>query len=373
MRLNPRWAIRLCFAIIAFSVGLFVFRLGDFKAMQGISNTQLAFLLLFSPIASMLTLSQAPKLSAYFGLVNLTRFGISLSAFSVLILSLNPPFLIVAMALTALGAASGAFEVGLNTIAHKIDRESGSIMSSCHGFWSIGFAVGGFLAGLLSEAKINFLTQELIFVPLIIAAIFFVAKPLPHPLTSNVDGGGHSWPSLEIIPLCMVPFAGLFIEGATADWNTIFLKSERGWSDIHIGTALGLFMSAMAISRLFGDYFRSRFPAKLLITISTILSCIGLLLYTIPHHQFLIMLGAILGGIGAGNVYPLAIMLANENRDEADASKITGSIALVSFTAFLVAPVMMGWISDFFSLQIAFLLILPLFLATFLWLKWAKV
>lgn len=370
---SPRTAIRLQFAVIAFSVGLWAFRLGDFKSAIGFSHSQFSWLLLIPPISMSLMMLRVPHLARKIGIKRTLMIGSIGWTLTALALSFIPPLPIIIVLLAIAGACASLFEVSLGTIAQKLDRDSGSIISSCHGFWSLGFAAGGLGASILAEWDLSFLTQEIIFVPILLSLIYIWEKPLPQPRSIADDSAGHVFPSLAILPLCLIPLGGLFIEGAVADWNSVFLLSERNWSDFTVGTIFASFMFAMAISRLFGDRLRDQYSAVSLLTISTLMGVFGVVFYALSTNYIIVFLGAFIAGAGAGNVYPLALVIACIDRDEEDASQIIGSIAFVSFTAFLAAPVLMGWVGEAFSLSVAFAFTAPLLLMTFLWMKLARI
>ena len=361
------------FALIAFSVGLWAFRIGEFKSAIGFSHTEFSWLLLLPPIAGTITMNYTPRFARKIGVVRVLQLGAGMWTIGALGLSLIPPLPVIILLFLAMGICAAFFEVGLGTVAQKLDRDTGAIVSSCHGFWSIGFALGGFVASVLANGKINFLQQELIFVPIIIALVIIYSKPLPHPRTIAEENSGHGLPSLAILPLCLIPLAALFIEGAVADWNSVYLLSERHWGEIATGSVFASFMFAMALTRLIGDRLRARFSAVKLLSISTSMSIVGMLFYAFGDNVFIVFIGAFVAGMGAGNVYPLALVIANIGRDEEDSSQIISSIAMVSFTAFLFAPVFMGWIGDAFSLATAYALTIPLLILTFLWMKLARV
>ncbi len=368
----PRIAIRLLFAIVAFFLGLWTFRIHEFQLALEIGHQELSYLLLALPIAMTICISQAPRLGRMFGMVNLIRLGIGGVISVVFAISFFPNFITAFMLLAVLGACAAFFEIGLNTVVDKLERDGKKLMASCHGFWSIGFAIGGLVSSLLASAEVSFLVQQLLVTPISFFALILFTSSLPQPQPAKNEQHGHALPSLAILPICLLPFTGLFIEGAIADWNSPYLIGERGWEKFAAGWATFVFMGSMAIARLFGDALRDRFPVLFLFKISTLLSLIGVTLYAFSDHLLTVSFGLFCAGFGTGNVYPYALVLGAEGKDESEASYIFGSIALVSYNAFVLAPVFIGFIGSQLSLSLAFAAIVPLFALTFLWIGLAQ-
>jgi len=80
--------------------------------------------------------------------------------------------------------------------------------------------------------------------------------------------------------------------------------------------------------------------------------------------------GAVLSGLGVAIVYPLAMTAAAARPGVA--SDNVASVALIAFTAFLVAPPLIGFLADVMGLRWALLLLTPFALSTLLLAKEVK-
>lgn len=364
---NARWAIRIQFSLGAVLLGLWAVRIAEFKTLVGLTNSELALYLLIPPFTLMAVMTQTPKITRKFGVRNLILIGLILWSFSFFALSAIPPRWVIALILVIMGMGAAVLEVGLNAVAQKIDRDDRPVMLSAHGFWSIGFTIGSVLSGLLAENQIPFLTQQILVTPIILILAWMCYLPLPEPRASSAEQKS-SWPSLAFLPFCLIPFAALLIEGAMGDWASVFLKEERGANPMQFGLITGSFTAGMALTRITGDYLRRFLSARILLIISIFAMALGLVGFALLNALWFVGLGAVICGLGAGMIYPLVILLANEGRSEEDASGIIASIASVSFLAFLVAPPFMGFIADLWSLSTAFALLIPIAVSSYLWL-----
>ncbi len=363
---KARWVIRFEFFAGAVLLGLWAVRIAEFRQLLGISHSQLGMLMLAPPIALMVTMTQVGWITRRFGIRNLIVIGTGIWASVLVFVSMIPPIWLVVILFALFGVGAGVLEVGLNAVAQKIDRDDRPIMLSAHGFWSLGFMAGSVLGGVLAEHGVSFLMQQLIFSPIIILLVAIGRQHLPKPLPPN-ENNKKALVSLAILPLCLIPFAALLVEGAMGDWASVFLSEERGATPLEYGIITGSVMAGMAFSRLSGDYLRRYFSVSSLMIASILVAAFGLSLFSLSQNLWLIGIGAVASGVGVGVVYPLTVVFANEGKDEEEASSIIASIATVSFVAFLFAPPFMGFIAEQYSLELAFLLLVPLLILTFFW------
>jgi len=79
-------------------------------------------------------------------------------------------------------------------------------------------------------------------------------------------------------------------------------------------------------------------------------------------NQVMAMVGAAISGMGVAIVYPLAVTAAA--RRPGSAADNVAAITMISFTAFLLAPPIIGFLSDAFGLRVALLLLAPVAITT---------
>ncbi len=371
LKINARWVIRFEFFAGAVLFGLWAVRIAEFRQLQGLSHSQLGLLMLAPPVTLMITMTQVSKFTQLFGIRNLIVIGTALWAIVLFFVSLIPPIWLTFILFLFFGAGAAILEIGLNAVAQKIDRDDRPIMLSAHGFWSLGFMAGSVIGGWLGEHGISFFTQQLIFSPLIFILVALGRQKLPTPLPPKPNPKNSMF-SLAVLPLCLIPFAALLLEGAMGDWASVFLSEERAATPLQFGLITGGFMGGMAISRLSGDNLRRHFSVATLLIASTLIAIAGLAFFCFGQPLWLIGVGALACGVGVGVVYPLTIVFANEGKDEEEASRIIASIAAISFVAFLFAPPFMGFVAEKYSLSLAFSLLIPALFLTFFWMWLAK-
>lgn len=369
MKISPVWAIRLAFMLPAIALGLWSIRVAEYMRENGLDEKQLSYLLLMAPIAIMFALITGPIISRKLGFRLMAKISTIAIITIFTLISFNPPIWLAVLCFAGFGLAAGILEIGINATAQHIDRHVRPVMSSAHGFWSIGVTLGGLIAGGLAALGFDFRAQQLILWPFLVLATVLVIANLPSARTSQAGDHAFALPRLAILPFCFIPFGALIIEGGVTEWASPFLRNERDISVPMIGIIVGVFMAGMAIIRLYGDRLRARFAPVRIIQLATLAIVVGIALFALFDNVAAILIGALIAGIGAGNIYPYTIILANAGQSDEKAAEIIGAIALVSFTAFLLAPVLMGQIGGHYSLAVGFGAIIPIAASTFIWLR----
>jgi len=103
----------------------------------------------------------------------------------------------------------------------------------------------------------------------------------------------------------------------------------------------------------------------LIVQVSGIAASAGIALFALAPTPEVAFLGAALSGMGVAIVYPLAITAAAARPGRSSADNVA-AITMISFSAFLIAPPIIGFLSELFNLRIALLMLSPFALATFL-------
>ena len=143
-----------------------------------------------------------------------------------LIITVLPQLWMVAIAIMLFGGFIGGMDVAMNANAVAVEKAMGkAIMSSCHGFWSlgglIGAATGGLLIGTLGEVG-----HAIAFT---IVATIGILLVLPWIVRDNTTAGTRpdaARPAALALPylvgimalFCMLP------EGVVLDWSAHFLQ-----------------------------------------------------------------------------------------------------------------------------------------------------
>lgn len=349
-------------------LGNWIPRIPDLKQSLGLSDGELGVCLLAIPLGTVLGLLVAGRLIERTGLRRACQIFLPAWAVSFVL----PPFAetqaMFILFLLISGVAVGLVEVAMNTEADRIEKALGKrIMSRCHGFWSLGSMAGALTGGAIAHFGFSVMAHFVIVMPLIAALGFWMATRLPHTEPSDsipVEQTSALFrvPSRFLILLCVMPMGVMVVEGVFIDWSAVFMRSVLDASPLLISAIYSFFAIVMAAVRLCGDAIGDRFEAKLIVRVSGVAAAMGIALFALSTNEIMAIFGATLSGIGVAIVYPLAITAA-ASRPGLAADNVA-AITMVSFTAFLLAPPIIGFLSDLFNLRIALLLAAPVALTT---------
>jgi len=333
-------------------LGNWIPRIPDMKQSLELSDAQLGFCLLAIPLGTVLGLLVAGRIIERTGLRHACQIALPAWAASFVL----PPFAdtqaVFFIFLLISGITVGLTEVAMNTEADRIEQELDKrIMSRCHGFWSLGSMVGALTGGALAHLGTSVTLHFVIVMPIIAVLGFWMASRLPKSEPHTTEQAEQSstlfrLPSRFILLLCIMPMGAMVVEGAFIDWSAVFVKSILDASPLLISVIYSFFAIVMAIVRLCGDAIGDRYPSKLIVQVSGVAAAAGIALFALSVNEVMAMFGAALSGMGVAIVYPLAVTAAA--RRPGKAADNVAAITMVSFTAFLLAPPIIGFISEMF-------------------------
>ena len=263
-------------------------------------------------------------------------------------------------------------DVAMNVEADRIEGNLGRrIMNTCHGFWSVGSIIGGLsgaaFASLAIDIRWHLLIVSVVSLPIALLVAWRLPQlPAAEPVRTERRRVRIALPTMSLLPLCIFAFGMLLVEAAALDWSSVFMRSVMAETPLRAGIGFAAFTVAMAIGRFFGDWGAGRFGPVAVARGCGLIGLAGLvLLITAPVFlQAVIGLAAI--GLGVSVAVPLAVSAA-ASRPDRPASVNVAALSLISFTAFLVEPPLVGFGAELGgSLRIGFAMVIPAIVAAIL-------
>ena len=399
-RLPAGAAIFAVFFLESSVLGHWIPRIPDVKARLGLDHADLGLALLCMPLGTLVGLALAGRVIGRTGLAGACR--VFLPAWALLFVgpALAPSLAALCAALALVGLAVGMIETAMNTEAARQESASGRrLMSRCHGFWSLGSMVGALVGAALAEGGVGTGAHFLVAMP-VIAVLGYLASaalpaaapvapsPSPSPSASPAgtrpdadvpdavapdiaaadasaaaDGPLFRWPARAILPLCLMPLGLMMVEGAFIDWSAVFAREVLDASPLAVGVVYAAFSLVMAATRLAGDALAERFGDVAIVRASALAATFGIAGFALAPNVAAAFAFAALAGAGVAIVYPLAItaVAARPGRSPTDN---VASMNMVSFSAFLFAPPLIGFLSEATSLRVALGALVPFALTT---------
>lgn len=363
-RLSVQRLTMLVFFLQPVAFGSWLPRIPDIQQALGLGPAGLALALLGLPCGTLLTLPFAgplvarigPRAAIFAGYV-LYALAVSLPAFAG-----NPTLLFIGLMLA--GSTISFLELGLNVQADKVEKATGTlIMSTSHGFWSLGIMTGSLIGSGLAYVGMPAQWAILLVAAITLPIALLAANALPDygAEPSHIEAGQRSaWslPSWALLGICFFVFGITMTEGAMADWSAVFLRETFGADGGAAGLGYSVFAGMVALGRFGGDWLKQRLGAVLLARICGSLALLGIAILLVAPNTPLALLGFAVVGIGASVAFPLAVTAAASLTDRSSSA----NVAILSFIAllgFLIGPPIIGFIAEHLDIRLGLAALLP--------------
>lgn len=346
-----RWAVATMFAANGFTMGAWAPQVPLLLPRHGITESTLGWLIVALGVGAVGAMLFAGRLIARFG----SRPVVAAFAFALVpmlpLVVFAPSLWLLAPAMALLGAMLGCMDVSMNSVAVEVERRLGrAIMSSSHGFWSLGGFVGGTVGSWLiarTSAEVQALTAAAIVLGMILAALPFLKGEPPHPAPVVEGGKKHGLlpRDLGIWLLGAMALFSMVPEGSVLDWAALYLQDDLGADTFVSGLGFAFFSGAMAVMRFAGDSVRNRFGAVTTLRISGILGAVGLLIGAAAPTAGIAIAGFTLAGLGVANMVPVIFSAAGNFPGHAAGAAIS-AVTMVGYAGILVAPSSIGFVAE---------------------------
>ncbi|KAF0174320.1 MAG: major facilitator superfamily protein [Rhodobacteraceae bacterium] len=335
-----RWAVAAMFATNGFIMGAWAPQIPLLLPRHQISETTLGLLILVLGIGAVGAMLFAGRLIAAYGSRTVLRTFALATVPTLPLVVLSPSLWLVAPAMALMGGLIGCMDVSMNANAVEVERRLGrAIMSSSHGFWSLGGFVGG-IAGSFVIAQWGAEVQAFGVAAIALLTVLLAAPRLiadaPHP--AEAPPAPHAMFPRDAA-LWILGFMALFSmvpEGAVLDWAAIYLSKELG---------SGLFVSGLAFACFAGDRLRNRFGAVKTLQISGLVSAAGMMGGAVAPTDFIAIASFAFAGLGIANMVPIMFSAAGNHPGMAAGSAIS-TVTMVGYAGILVAPSSIGYIAE---------------------------
>ena len=355
-----RWAVSTMFLANGFVMGAWAPQIPLLLPRHDITKFTLGLLILVLGLGAVGAMLFAGRLIGRFGSVAVLRtFALSASlALPLVVFSPSLPVLAAAMAL--LGALIGCMDVSMNANAVEVERQLGrAIMSSSHGFWSLGGFFGGSAGAWIVAhwgAEVQAVLVALVSAVMVLVVMPFLRGEAPAPALAATGERART----ELFPrqagLWILGAMALFSmvpEGAVLDWAALYLKQDMGSDVFRAGLAFALFSGAMAIMRFAGDSVRNRFGAVLTLRASGLVAAAGMMLAALAPNDTLAIAAFFITGLGVANMVPIMFSAAGNFPGIASGAAIS-VVTMVGYAGILVAPASIGFVAEAVGFRVTY-------------------
>lgn len=363
---RARIATSLMFFANGMVLAIWATNIPGLKHALALSDPQLGIALSAFAAGTMLTLYLAGALVTRIGSRNTLVLGGLLVALVVPLCALAGSAPGLATAVFLLGVGNSVADVAMNTHGTLIEaRSNRPLMSSFHAVFSIGglagaSAVATLLSDTLGAAQCLGIAGVLMAGVTLLAARW-LGDLRPEAAAVTATPSGFIWPNRALLCVAVLCFLALFIERTVIDWSALYLTDVSRASSNTAAFAFGAFSLAMALGRLSGGYLIRHFGTCQVLSASGALGALGLALVIAMPQAVSAIAGFILVGIGLANMIPMLYTQASRAIPGAPGLGLAMNGTL-AYTGFLIAPPVIGLLSDTLGLKLAMALPLLAFL-----------
>lgn len=353
---RARWAVAAMFLANGVVMGAWAPQIPLLMPRHDVTESVLGLLILVLGMGAVSAMLFAGKLIARFGAqAVLSVFSLALIPVLPMVV-FSPNLWLLGLFMAVFGAMVGCMDVAMNAQAVEIERRlDRAIMSSSHGFWSLGGFFGGsagswIIARWGSEEQ-SLVTAAVVAV-IVVAAMPFLLPGRPAPAAAAAAGETGRARGPRLFPkdfhVWLLGFLALFSmvpEGAVLDWAAIYLQKELG-SDVFVsGLGFAFFAGAMAVMRFLGDTVRNRFGAVQTLRISGLVGAAGLMGGALAPADWMAIASFFVAGLGVANMVPILFSAAGNHPSLPSASAIS-IVTMVGYCGILVAPSSIGFLAE---------------------------
>ena len=335
-------------------------RIPELKDRLGLTAGSLAVALLMPAIGSILSMSLAGRLAAWWGSARgtrvLTLYMLSVAWLPGLAGSL--PVLCALMFLWGLGM--GSMDVAMNAQAVTVEKAyRRPVMSAFHASWSLGSLAGAAVGIAGAATHFSIPLQQLAVAGALIVVCSYTSRWLlhdPEPDAAELSEGDERIGIFQVLDVRLVllglaAMTAMLSEGSVGDWSGILLRDNLHAQAAHVGLAFAAFMAMQTIGRMIGDRVVLVFGRVRSIIGVTAIGSVGLALGLATHTVAGAVAGFALLGIGLSIMVPVAFSAAADGR--AKAGPAIAAVSSLAYFAFLAGPVLIGGLAQLTSVPTA--------------------
>lgn len=341
-----RWAVAAMFLVNGFLTGSWAPQIPVFLSRLEISEFTLGLLILVFGLGALAAMPWCGWLIHRYGSRAVLRVAALACSFALLVVVLAGNVPVAAVAMFLFGGLIGGMDVAMNANAVAVEqRLKRAVMSSSHGFWSLGGFAGGALGGLLISHYGHLAHAAVVtvicFPVVVLAGRLLVSEP-PH--AEEAAKPPYRLPTrLAVYVTGIIALFSMVPEGAVLDWSALYLKQHFA-SDISVaGLAFAAFSAAMAAMRFLGDRVRNRFGAVATLRGSSLIAAVGMLGAGLAPTDWLAIAAFAAAGLGIANTVPIAFSAAG-NHEGVSAGAGLSTVTLMGYSGILVAPSAIGFV-----------------------------
>ncbi|WP_037293990.1 MFS transporter [Roseobacter sp. CCS2] len=349
------------FVVVGMFWGCFAAYVPVIKDQLGASDALFGTLLLGSATGLVSAMWLAPRADRILGARGM-QVGAAMLALAWLLPGQVTVPLVFAATMAFVGLASGLLDVVMNARVSELEaKHARPLMNANHAMFSVAYAVGALIVGFTREAG---LPPTPVFAGFGVIAL--LALPLMRMDVTYVDaeaGYAGKYPLWPIV-LCGAIVLVAFMSEATVEaWSALHVERTLGGGAAEGALGPAMLGITMAVGRFSGQAVAERLRDVPLVIGASIISATGAVIAALAPSPLLAYLGFGILGLGVSVIGPIGLALVGKLVAPHLRTEAISRTAVIGFSGFFFAPMLMGLLSEAFGLRVAFLAVALLLLS----------
>lgn len=354
---NPKYfASAWVFASLNIWFGTWIIYIPWVKESLGIDKASLGIALFLLSFGVFTMFPIASRIITYLGVGRATWWAVVMCSVTAMLPIMAEGYWMLLLGLYLFGAANGLLDISMNTLVTEIEKEDKQhFMTASHGFFSLGGVIAGlgsFLIPTLDNAVLHMgIVVSLVFIINLICMKYYIG-------ISGVPAKKTKFNIKFFKPLLLigvVSFIAFGTEGAIIDWSGLYLKEIAMAPEVLYGAGFLAFSITMMIGRFLGDGISARIGSNAIVMLGIAIALVGFLL-VLTGNPYIAITGFALNGLGYSVIIPELFRIGGKIEGIISAQGIA-FIAGTGYAGFLMAPPVLGLISEKYSLVSTFIIL----------------
>jgi MFS family permease len=359
---RARSAVTAIFLLNGLLFGSWAARIPAIRDRLGLSDGELGIALAFLPIGAIVAMPLAGALAARVGSRRATRLAFALACLTLGVVALAPSLPALAALALGVGVAMGSLDVSMNVHGVTVERRyRRPILSGFHAAFSLGGLAGAALGAVAAAAGLD------VRVHLGIAAAASAAIGLTWSrrfLPGSADAAAAQDPVFVRPPrrlwaLGALAFACLLIEGASADWSGVYIKSDLGAGAGFAALGFPAFSVTMTLGRLAGDRLVAYAGSVRLVRLGGLVAAVGFGAALALSAPAAALVGFACLGAGMSSVIPIVFRAAGQVDGIASGVSLS-AVSSIGYLGFVAGPPAIGGLAELVGLPTALAVLVAL-------------
>ncbi|WP_340423687.1 MFS transporter [Yoonia sp. GPGPB17] len=270
--------------------------------------------------------------------------------------------LVFAASMAVVGLASGLLDVVMNARVSELEaKHSRPLMNANHAMFSVAYACGALCVGFTREAGLpptpvfaGIGLVTLLMLPLMRMDVTFVAPE---------DGYAGKYPLGPIIVCGAIVLVAFMSEATVEAWSALHVERTLGGGAAEGALGPAMLGITMAVGRFSGQAVAERIRQIPLVIGASVISATGAVIAALAPSPPLAYLGFGILGLGVSVIGPIGLALVGQLVPPHLRTEAISRTAVIGFSGFFFAPMLMGLLSEGFGLRVAFLAVALLLLS----------